>query len=41
MLLSLSLFDLMKSFRVGTIVTVAGQTISNDDELEDLADFGD
>lgn len=41
MLLSLSLFDLMKSFRVGTIVTVAGQTISNDDELEDLDDFGD
>ena len=41
MLLSLGLFDLMKSLRVGTIVTAAGQTISNDDELRELDDFGD
>lgn len=41
MLLSLGLFDLMKSLRVDTIVTAKGQTISNDDELRELDDFGD
>jgi len=41
MLLNLGLFDLMKSLGADAIVTAEGRTISNDDELRELDDFGD